>query len=72
MRTLLGRLRGPARFLYDFLVGDDWQVAVVVVAAMALTVLLAHHGVTAWWVVVAAFALVLPYTIWRVTRTHRR
>jgi hypothetical protein len=36
------RLRSIGAFWYDFVVGDDWRVAVVVVAALAL-------GVNAWW-----------------------
>lgn len=31
-------VRGFARFWYDFIVGDDWKIAVAVVAAVALTV----------------------------------
>jgi hypothetical protein len=37
-----------ARFWYDFVVGDDWMIAVSVVAAVALTAALAHHGWNAW------------------------
>ena len=43
------RLKSIGAFWYDFVVGDDWRVAVVVVAALALTGLLAHAaGVNAW------------------------
>lgn len=56
------------RFLYDFFVGDDWQVALAVIAAMGLTWLLAHHGSSAWFVVPITLALVLPYTLWRAIR----
>jgi hypothetical protein len=31
------RLRAFLRFWYDFIVGDDWRVALAVVAALALT-----------------------------------
>ena len=37
-----------AAFWYDFIVGDDWVVAVGVVAALALTALLARDGIQAW------------------------
>jgi hypothetical protein len=36
-------------FWYDFIVGDDWRVAVGVVAALAALYALAHNGVNAWW-----------------------
>ena len=46
------RLRSIGAFWYDFVVGDDWRVAVVVVAALALTALLVHAaGFNAWWLV---------------------
>ncbi len=40
-----------ARFLYHFVVGDDWVVAAVMVAGLAVTGLLVHGGVNAWWLV---------------------
>jgi hypothetical protein len=44
------RITAFVRFWYDFVVGDDWRVAVVVVAALALTAVLVHvAGVNAWW-----------------------
>jgi hypothetical protein len=46
-------------FWYDFIVGDDWRVAAGVVAALALTAVLAHHGVAAWWLMPAAVVAIL-------------
>ena len=43
------RLATFGRFLYEFVIGDDWTVAVGVALALTVTYLLAHHGVTAWW-----------------------
>ena len=42
------------RAVWDFVVGDDWRVAVGVVAAIALTALVATIAVTAWWVLPVA------------------
>jgi len=64
------RLRALGAFWYDFVVGDDWVVAVVVVAALAGTYLLSHAGVTAWWLLPACIAVVLPVSLWRAGR-HR-
>ena len=47
------------RFWYEFIVGDDWRVAAGIVAALALTALLAHHGIAAWWVMPAAVVVIL-------------
>ncbi|HXK14831.1 MAG TPA: hypothetical protein VNH45_09865 [Gaiellaceae bacterium] len=37
------------RFWWNFVVGDDWRVAAGLLAALALTWILAHHGLAAWW-----------------------
>ncbi|HET7036923.1 MAG TPA: hypothetical protein VFI42_14660 [Thermomicrobiaceae bacterium] len=55
-------------FWYDFVVGDDWTVALGVVIALILTALLAHSGIAAWWLMPLAVALVLGASLWRVTR----
>ena len=65
-------LRRFLRVIVDFVVGDDWQVAVGVVAALGLTALVAHalHA-RAWWVMPAAVAVMLPWSIVRVMRQSR-
>jgi hypothetical protein len=56
-------------FWYDFLVGDDWRVALAVVLALAVTYGLATTTtVPAWWVLPATVAVVLPLSLWRVAR----
>jgi hypothetical protein len=42
---------GVARFIYGFIVGDDWIVAVVMLVALAATGLLVGRGISAWWLV---------------------
>ncbi len=59
------------RFWYDFVVGDDWQIAAGVVVAVGLTLLLGRHGVHAWWLVPAAVALLLASSVWRSVRSIR-
>ena len=69
--VVIARLRAFAAFWYVF-VGDDWRVAVGVVAALAGTYALAHHGHPGvWWLVLAAPAVLLPYGLWRATRGPR-
>jgi hypothetical protein len=48
-----------ASFWWDFLVGDDWRVAVGIAIALALTALLAATSIPAWWVLPLAVAGVL-------------
>jgi hypothetical protein len=57
------------RFWYDFVVGDDWRIAVAVVAALALTEIVSGSSIPAWWILPAAVALLLPLSL---RREHRR
>ena len=64
-------LRAVGRFCYDFLVGDDWRIAAGTVVALLLTWALATSGVNAWWLMPAAFVVVLPGTVWHAVRQRR-
>lgn len=66
---VLGWLKSFGAFWYDFIVGDDWRVALSVVMALALTYGLSHSTTASlWWVIPAFVAIVLPVSIHRVTR----
>jgi hypothetical protein len=56
------------RFWYDFIVGDDWRVAVGIAAALAVTAVLSDHGVSAWWLMPLAVILTLFASLRRATR----
>ena len=57
-----------ARFLWDFVVGDDWRIAVGVVVALGLTALVAGTAVSAWWILPVAVAAVLAGSVWLAAR----
>jgi hypothetical protein len=59
------RLKAFASFWYDFVIGDDWRVAVGVIAALIVTWAVGRSTVPAWWVAPAMVALILPYSLWR-------
>jgi hypothetical protein len=59
---------GFGRFWYDFIVGDDWRVAVGIGLAIGLTALLAHDDISAWWVMPVAVVLVTALSLRRVVR----
>jgi hypothetical protein len=65
---MAGRIRAFAAFWYDFVVGDDWLIALGVVAGLALTYLLSRTAVPAWWLLPLALAVLLPLSLWRATR----
>jgi uncharacterized membrane protein len=57
-----------AQFWWDFVVGDDWLVAVGIVIAFGLTALLAAASVPAWWLLPLAVAAVLWLSLRRAVR----
>jgi hypothetical protein len=67
MRYVLAFLR----FWYDFIVGDDWTVAVGVVCAIGLTALIASAGIPAWWVMPVAVLAILAMSLERALRRSK-
>lgn len=55
------------RFWYEFIVGDDWRVAVGVVTAIALSALLAGTDAGVWWLMPVAVVVVLYASLRRAT-----
>jgi purine-cytosine permease-like protein len=66
---MIAALRQFCAFWYDFVIGDDWRVAVGVVVALTATYGLHRASVPSWWVVPAAVVLLLPYSLWRASRS---
>ena len=62
------QLKAIGAFWYDFIVGDDWHVAALVVIGLAATAILAHAAkVNAWWLLpIVAFAA-LVWSLHRAT-----
>lgn len=60
-------LRNFLRFWYDFIIGDDWTMAVGVVIALAACALLSERGLNAWWLMPVAVAALLAVSILRET-----
>jgi uncharacterized membrane protein len=65
-------LRSFGTFWYDFLVGDDWRGAAVVVAALAATALVVHVArVNAWWLMPACVLAALGWSLRRAAAGRR-
>ena len=62
------RLRALLRFLYDFVVGDDPLIAILVAVALGLTAAVAGGGSSAWWIMPAAVTMALALSLRRATR----
>jgi hypothetical protein len=54
------------RFWYDFIVGDEWVIAVVVLLAVGATGLATGLGWNAWPLLPLAVAGTLAFSAWRV------
>lgn len=61
-------LVSAASWLWDFIVGDDPLTALGVVAALALTALLAGTGTAAWWMMPLAVVALLALSLRRASR----
>ena len=62
-------LAGFGRFWWEFVIGDDWLVAVLVIVAIGATAVLAAAGVTAWWLLPPAVLLILWLSLRRAIRS---
>jgi hypothetical protein len=62
-------IRNLGRFWWDFVVGDDWLVALLVVIAIGVTAGVAHSHVSAWWLMPVAVLIVLWLSLRRAIRS---
>ncbi|MHA6764098.1 hypothetical protein [Streptacidiphilus sp. PAMC 29251] len=57
------RIRSFGRFWYDFVVGDDWRIALGVVLVLGVTAGLVQQHLNAWWLPPAAVAVLLARSL---------
>jgi hypothetical protein len=62
------RIAALGRFWWEFVIGDDWRVAVGIGIAIGATAALADEGVVAWWLLPPAVIAVLYGSLRRATR----
>jgi hypothetical protein len=64
----MNKIKAFGAFWYDFVIGDDWHVAALVVAGLVLTAILAHAAaVPAWWVLPLVVFAALGWSLHRAT-----
>jgi hypothetical protein len=67
------RLRQFGAFWYDFVIGDDWRIALTVVVGLATTAVLVHAGdVNAWWLMPVVVLMALTLSLLQATGWRRR
>jgi hypothetical protein len=62
------RIRAFTDGVWEFVVGDDWRIAIGVVLALALTAIVAAAGLSAWWVMPLAVLGLLALSIRRAAQ----
>jgi hypothetical protein len=66
------RLKAFGAFIYDFVVGDDWHVAALVVVGLAVTAILTHAAkLNAWWLLPAVVLVALAWSLHRATSARK-
>lgn len=60
------------RAIREFVVGDDWRLALGVAVVLGLTAILAAAGVAAWWVAPLLVPLLLLGSLRRALRQGSR
>ena len=68
----MNRIKAFGAFAYDFVIGDDWHVAALVVVGLALTAILAHAaGINAWWLLPLFAFAALGWSLHRVAAPRK-
>ncbi len=60
-----------ARFLYQFIVGDDWTMAVAVFIGLLLSAILNANHLVAWWLIPVIVVVMLGISLRRASGTRR-
>jgi glucose dehydrogenase len=67
------QLKSFGMFWYDFIIGDDWHVAVIVVLGLVLTAVLTHAAkVNAWWLLPVMVLAALAWAVHRATAHYNK
>lgn len=59
------------RFLWDFVIGDDWRIAAGVAVALGVTLVLSDSGASVWWLLPLVVLVMLSVSVWGVARSRR-
>jgi hypothetical protein len=65
-------LRTFGKFWYDFIIGDDWRLALGVTASIVLVFAVTREVADWWWLLPLAVAALLAVSVNDATRPRRR
>jgi hypothetical protein len=67
----MSRARFLLRFLWDFVVGDDWRIAAAVAVTLVVMLVLSNNGAAVWWLLPLVVLVMLSISVWGVARSRR-
>ena len=70
MKLVISTVVGVARFIYRFVVGDDWTVAMAILLVLAATGVLVGNHISAWWLVPFVAIFMTGVSLRRSARQH--
>lgn len=68
MAAVGARIKAFLAFWYDFVVGDDWRVAVGVAIMLGVTYAASRGSAAVWWIAPAAVVFLLGWSLFRAVR----
>jgi uncharacterized membrane protein len=67
----VSRVSSLLRFLWDFVIGDDWRIAAAVAVTLVAMLVLSNNGATVWWLLPIVVLVMLGVSVWGVARSRR-
>ncbi|HWE59517.1 MAG TPA: hypothetical protein VG228_07455 [Solirubrobacteraceae bacterium] len=67
----MSRVRSLLRFLWDFVIGDDWRIAAAVAVTLVVMLVLSNNGAAVWWLLPVVVLVMLGVSVWGVARRRR-
>jgi hypothetical protein len=67
----VSRVKSLLRFLWDFVIGDDWRIAVAVAVTLLVMLVLSNNGAAVWWLLPLVVLVMLSVSVWGVARSRR-
>ena len=68
---MVRHIKAFGAFWYDFIIGDDWTMAVAVAVGLIVTAILNVNHVTAWWLMPVIVVLMLGVSLRRAAGAKR-
>jgi hypothetical protein len=68
----MSTLRRFGSFWWNFVVGDDWRLAVSAALALGITAVVAEQDATSWWITPLVVTTALITTVKATTQRHTK